>query len=234
MTLCWLKCLRSPHLHLKPTEDASFIPKYPSALPYSQGLHVGGEISRKYKVATLFDHISTRCPKPGPHYPLPDGGDYVVTYVVTPMLLATILPTDFPKGILKALRKTKQNHDPETIQLFISWEQSHDTGNIAFLYTQIDLCLSLRFSKTTQHTIYGFLYQWWTINLSFHRKVKMWMSAAWQWLCRIIWSSPCPLGFESHRTISQLSGKHEAKSDTSLGAFKREEQRENRAFSISI
>lgn len=75
------------------------------------------------------------------------------------MLLATILPTDFPKGILKALRKTKQNHDPETIQLFISWEQSHDTGNIAFLYTQIDLCLSLRFSKTTQHTIYGFLYQ---------------------------------------------------------------------------
>lgn len=92
----------------------------------------------------------------------------------------------------------------------------------------MDLHVSLRFSKTTRHTIYGYMHQWWTMNISCHGEVKTWMKVQpggcyWDY----IWSSQCAYGCKAHEGLANSLGSNKAQMSALQGASNREEHKDN-------
>lgn len=122
LTLCWVKFLLLLYTHqLRPAKDGLTKTHPPSPPLWAV---IGGEISRKCKATTPFDHISSRCPRPGPHYSSARCHHWSLR------LLAYDFAHWLPQGTLINSQKLSQpNNDPKSIQLISSWKKPHHNTN---------------------------------------------------------------------------------------------------------
>lgn len=143
LTLGWLKFLLLLYtLQLRPAKDG-LTKTHPASPPL--WAVVGGEIrSKKCKAATPFDHISSRCPRPGPHYSSARCHHWGLR------LLAHDLAHWLPQGTLINSQKLSQtNDDPESLFSWSAPGSSHIIVPIVPCQYSNRFQSSLRFPKTT-------------------------------------------------------------------------------------